>query len=115
MSQLKKRLSVTLRGIQDAANQVMIGSNEMAQSAQELAQGASNQTEAVKKLRNTIGDVAQGVEKNAEQSKETLEKMDAIIFSVSFIFANFFKFIFNHCFWIVINYFFGFFFNTHLF
>lgn len=78
MEELKSKLSATLRSIQEAANQVMHGSNQMAQSAQDLAEGAAEQTDAVNNLRNTIMNVTEGVEQNAEQSRASLEKMDDV-------------------------------------
>lgn len=78
MDELKSKLSETLRKIQEAANQVMNGSNQMSQSAQDLAEGAADQTEAVNNLRNTIVNVTEGVEQNAEQSRASLEKMDDV-------------------------------------
>ena len=76
--ELKAKLSETLQHIQESANQVMHGSNQMATSAQDLAYGAANQTEAVNSLRHTIVNVTDGVAQNAEQSKAALNKMDEV-------------------------------------
>ncbi len=75
---LKEKLSETLRSIREAANQVMLGSNQMSQSAQDLAEGAANQTESVNNLKNTIIEVTNGVEKNAEQSSMALQKVEEV-------------------------------------
>ncbi len=78
VEELKAKLSETLQTISESANQVMIGSNQMAISAQDLAEGAANQTEAVNNLRNTIVEVASGVERNAEESNRAVEKMEDV-------------------------------------
>lgn len=78
VKELKVRLSETLQHIQESANQVMQGSNQMAISAQDLAYGATNQTEAVDTLRHTIINIADGVTENAKQSKAALVKMDEV-------------------------------------
>ena len=78
VSELKVKLSETLQHIQESANQVMHGSNQMATSAQDLAYGAANQTEAVNTLRHTIVSVTDGVAQNAEHSKASLVKVDEV-------------------------------------
>lgn len=78
VEELKDKLSKTLRTIQESANQVMVGSNQMALSAQDLAEGAAEQTEAVDNLRKTIIEVTSGVEHNAEQSELVIERMEDI-------------------------------------
>lgn len=76
--ELKTKLSQTLSHIQESATQVMHGSNQMANSSQDLADGAANQTDAVHSLTQTIMDIADGVGQNAQQSRETLSKMDEV-------------------------------------
>lgn len=66
--ELKAKLSETLHHIQESATQVMHGSNQMATSSQDLADGAANQTDAVHTLSQTIISVAEGVSQNAQQS-----------------------------------------------
>ena len=78
VDELKSKLSGTLRTIQESANQVMEGSNQMAVSAQGLAEGAVDQTEAIDSLRNTIADVMDGMERNAEQSNIAVKQMKEV-------------------------------------
>ena len=47
VNELRVKLSETLHHIQESATQVMHGSNQMATSSQDLADGAANQTDAV--------------------------------------------------------------------
>ncbi len=78
MEELKAILSDTLKHIQEAANQVMQGSNQMAISTQDLANGAANQTEVVNTLKKTISDITEGVEQNAEHSRAALGKVEEV-------------------------------------
>ena len=76
--ELRVKLSQTLHHIQESATQVMHGSNQMATSSQDLADGAANQTDAVHSLTQTIMNIADGVGQNAQQSRVALEKMDEV-------------------------------------
>ena len=76
--ELRAKLSETLHHIQESATQVMHGSNQMATSSQDLADGAANQTDAVHSLTQTIMEIADGVGQNAQQSRMTLVKMDEV-------------------------------------
>lgn len=78
VKELKQKLSGTLHHIQESATQVMHGSNQMATSSQDLADGAANQTDAVHTLSQTIINVAEGVSQNAQQSRDALLKMDEV-------------------------------------
>ncbi len=76
--ELKVKLSETLHHIQESATQVMHGSNQMATSSQDLADGAANQTDAVHTLSQTIISVVEGVSQNAQQSRDALEKVNEV-------------------------------------
>lgn len=78
VKELRVKLSETLHHIQESATQVMHGSNQMATSSQDLADGAANQTDAVHTLTQTIMEIADGVGQNAQQSRITLAKMDEV-------------------------------------
>ena len=76
--ELRVKLSETLSNIQETATQVMHGSNQMATSSQNLADGAADQTSAVHTLTQTIMNIADGVSQNANQSRMALAKMDEV-------------------------------------
>lgn len=78
VNELRVKLSETLHHIQESATQVMHGSNQMATSSQDLADGAANQTDAVHSLTQTIMEIADGVGQNAQQSRMALAKMDEV-------------------------------------
>lgn len=68
MQTLNKQLSSTLRSINEASEQVMIGSGQMADSAQALAEGATEQAGAVQELTATIENVTNISEESAENA-----------------------------------------------
>ena len=68
MRTLKYSLSDTLRQIQAAAAQVMVGSEQLAGSAQDLAEGATNQASAVEELTATVTNVTNISEESAKNA-----------------------------------------------
>lgn len=65
---LKENLSGTFLDIQEAARQVSLGSNQMAESAQGLAEGATEQAAAVQQLQATVFTVTQGLEESKKEA-----------------------------------------------
>lgn len=68
MRTLKYTLSDTLRQIQAAAAQVLVGSEQLAGSAQDLAEGATNQASAVEELTATVTNVTNISEESAKNA-----------------------------------------------
>ena len=68
MRTLKYNLSDTLRQIQAASEQVMIGSEQLSGSAQDLAEGATNQASAVQELSATVINVTNISEESAKNA-----------------------------------------------
>jgi len=68
MRTLKYTLSDTIRQIQTATSQVMIGSEQLAGSAQDLAEGATNQASAVEELTATVTNVTNISEESAKNA-----------------------------------------------
>lgn len=62
---LNRKLSATLGEIKAAVNQVSLGAGQMADAAQGLAEGATDQAGSVEELQATITSVTEIVEKNA--------------------------------------------------
>ncbi len=75
MRGIRDNLSVTLRSIDEAAEQVASGSVQLATNAQMLAEGATEQASAVEELTAIITDVYQMSEKNAEDTKSAYERV----------------------------------------
>lgn len=69
-------LSETMRQINDAAEQVALGSTQMAESAQSLAEGATEQAGAVEELTSTIVTVAESAEANAKSTYDAYQQTD---------------------------------------
>lgn len=67
-------LNDTLKNISESAGQVSLGSNQLAESAQELAEGATEQAGAVQELQATISEVTGQVLITAKQGKESYQK-----------------------------------------
>lgn len=65
---LKEEMSKTLHAVISASEQVDFGAEQLAGSAQELADGAANQAGAVEELFATVTDVVEQVEKNNQMT-----------------------------------------------
>ncbi|MCR4926115.1 MAG: cache domain-containing protein [Clostridiales bacterium] len=63
-------LSDAMRDIDDSAQQVAVGSNEVASGAKLLADGTIEQMDAVRNLSTSMENIAQKVQKNADDAKE---------------------------------------------
>lgn len=74
MRKLNSKLSDTLRQIIDSTGQVSLGSNQMSQSAQSLAEGATDQAGSIQELQATIMNVGEQVHETARISKESYLK-----------------------------------------
>lgn len=74
MRRLNNKLSDTLIKINDSSNQVALGSGQMAESSQNLAEGATEQAGAVEELQATITDVTEQFKKAAEISDNSYNK-----------------------------------------
>ena len=68
----------TVIGIHDVASQVESGAEQVASSAGELAQGASDQASITAQLIGTIGNVSRQVSDNAEAAKEISNKVNDV-------------------------------------
>ncbi len=68
MQVLSDQLSTTLRSINESSEQVMIGSGQMADSAQALAEGATDQAGAVQELTATVENVSNISTESAENA-----------------------------------------------
>lgn len=65
---MNHQLNTTLLRINEASKQVMVGSGQLASSAQSLAEGAAEQAASVQKLLGTIGEVTNISESSAESA-----------------------------------------------
>lgn len=71
---LNHKLSDTLNEIKTAVGQVSLGANQMADAAQGLAEGATDQAGSVEELQATITNVTEIVEKNANALGASYQK-----------------------------------------
>lgn len=66
MRMLNHTLNETLKNIQEAVSQVALGSGQLAETAQSLAEGATDQAGAVEELQATISNVTDMVSESAD-------------------------------------------------
>lgn len=74
MRGLRNQMTETLISIGDASNQVSAGSDELANAAQCLAEGATDQAHAVAELHATISDITETMERGAQSADESYIK-----------------------------------------
>lgn len=73
---MNRGLNATLEKINQSAGQVMLGSNQLAESAQSLAEGATEQAGAVQQLLATVehvADIAQDSAKDSEKAAQSVK------------------------------------------
>lgn len=71
MREMNRQMNATLREIEEAANQVSLGSENLAEAAQSLAEGATDQAGSVEELQATFANITEGVQKTAERVEES--------------------------------------------
>ena len=74
MHGLRDQMTETLLSIGDASNQVSAGSDELANASLCLAEGATDQANAVSELHATISDITATMEKSAQSAHESYIK-----------------------------------------
>ena len=74
MRGLRDQMTETLLSIGDASNQVSAGSGELANASQCLAEGATDQANAVIELHATISDITEAMEKSAQSADDSYVK-----------------------------------------
>ena len=74
MRGLRDQMQKTLIAIGEASSQVNAGSGDLATASQCLAEGATDQAQAVQELHATISDITVAMEKSAERSDESYMK-----------------------------------------
>ena len=71
-AKVNQRLSETINNMKEVSHQVSLGSGQLTQSAQGLAEGATDQSAAVEELQATITDVTEQIKKSADEQKNIL-------------------------------------------
>lgn len=74
MRNLRDLMIETLQQISDASEQVNAGSNNLAQAAQALAEGSTDQSAAVQELQATIANITSGVEKSSAKTEASYQE-----------------------------------------
>lgn len=76
LNRIRDTLTGTLHHISQTAGQVTLGSGHIADSAQSLAQGSTEQASAVEELSATIGDIFQHVDDNAKRTGDASQRAE---------------------------------------
>ena len=71
MRQMKTQMNDVMSHINEISSLVTAGSNNLAQAAQEIAEGAMDQSAAIEELQATFADITGGVEKTSEKLNDT--------------------------------------------
>ena len=71
MRQMKIQMNDVMSHINEISSLVTAGSNNLAQAAQEIAEGATDQSAAIEELQATFADITDGVEKTSEKLNDT--------------------------------------------
>ena len=71
MRQMKTQMNDVMSHINEISSLVTAGSNNLAQAAQEIAEGATDQSAAIEELQATFADITDGVEKTSEKLNDT--------------------------------------------
>lgn len=74
MRSLRDQATDTLLSIGEVSNQVSIGSSDLADASQGLAEGATEQTNAIMELHTTISDITATMEKSSQNADESYTK-----------------------------------------
>ena len=64
---LDASIDTTVRGVDDASGQVLTGFTNLAEAAQSLAEGATDQEASVEEMQETINELTSGIKTTAEE------------------------------------------------
>lgn len=84
LENISRTLTKTIRGIYSTAEQVTGGSDQIAQAAQALAEGATSQAAAVEELLATVTDISDRVRGNAEYAANAANGADEVKMNIEF-------------------------------
>lgn len=71
---MNRKMSATLKGVDDASRLVAEGSNNLTESAQSLAEGASEQAATVEEMQATINELNDGIQSTAKELEKSYKE-----------------------------------------
>jgi len=74
MRKMNRQINDTLHHVDEAAKQVSIGSSNMAQASQALAEGATDQAASVEEMQATIANITEGIQTAARHVEESYQQ-----------------------------------------
>lgn len=76
MRNMNRQIDSTLRGVNEASEQVLTGSTNLAEAAQSVAEGASDQAAVVEEMQATIDELSNGIKTTADELEKSYEEAD---------------------------------------
>lgn len=71
---MNRQMNTTIRGVDEAARQVMDGSTNMAEAAQSLAEGATEQAATIEEVQATINELNTGIQTTATELEKSYQE-----------------------------------------
>lgn len=71
---MNRQIDSTLRGVNDASEQVLTGSTNLAEAAQSVAEGATDQAAAVEEMQATIDELSNGIKTTADELEKSYDE-----------------------------------------
>ncbi len=71
MRDMNRQIDQTLRGVNEASEQVLTGSTNLAEAAQSVAEGATDQAASVEEMQATIDELSNGIRATAEELEKS--------------------------------------------
>lgn len=73
---MNRQIDATLQGVSGAAEQVLLGSTNLAEAAQSVAEGATDQAAAVEEMQATIDELSNGIKTTAEELEKSFNEAE---------------------------------------
>ncbi len=71
MRDMNRQIDATIRGVNDAASQVLEGSTNLAEASQSVAEGATDQAATVEEMQATIDELSNGIKRTANELEKS--------------------------------------------
>lgn len=68
---MNRQIDSTIKGVSEASDQVLVGSTNLAEAAQSVAEGATDQAAVVEEMQATIDELSNGIKTTAEELEKS--------------------------------------------
>lgn len=76
MRQMNRQMDTTISGVNEAAEQVLIGSTNLSEAAQAVAEGATDQAATVEEMQATIDELSNGIKNTADELEKSYKEAE---------------------------------------